>query len=192
MYDFLCGELTHIGADGIVLATGGVGYRLSVPATAMQRLRTRLGETVTLYTHLHVTEPALRLFGFASREERDLFLLLQTVTGVGPSLALALLGAGPWQRLAATIAAGEPAPLLLVKGVGRKTAQRLCLELKDKVPSVTTRLKSVLPDLVGALTALGYGRAEALRAAEKALEKLPGEDDLEKLLKRALQEGQAD
>ena len=132
MIDRLTGSVVRRSADGVVVEVAGVGFRLDMPALSMRALPGD-AEPVTVYTFLHVKEDALQLYGFASEEERDLFALLLTVSKVGPKLALALLSSYRPVDIVRALASGDVRSLSAVPGLGRKTAERLVLELKDKV-----------------------------------------------------------
>jgi Holliday junction DNA helicase RuvA len=128
----LSGEVALRRADHVVVSCGGVGYRLAVSAETLRHVPA-VGKTVTLHTHLIVRDDALILHGFASEEERDLFLLLIGVQSVGPKMAQAVLSGGPPRDLLAAVAAGDTARLQAVPGIGRRTAERIVVELREKV-----------------------------------------------------------
>jgi Holliday junction DNA helicase RuvA len=187
MIDFIRGTVVELSPDGVVVSVGGVGLRLLVPPAGLSRLP-RPGAEVTLHTHLQVREDALTLYGFLTREERDLFVRLLTVNGVGPKLALGALSALPAQRLAAVIAAGDVDTLARLPGIGRKTAQRIVLDLKGKLAApgaVAAAPTGVLAVAAEALRSLGYTQAEIAAA----LATLPQDEDLteEEAVRRAFQ-----
>lgn len=193
MYDSITGEVARIGLDHVSVVCSGVGYRLHVPASYVSRLGARAGMPVTFYTHLHVTDSELKLFGFVLEVERDLFKLLQSVSGVGPSLALALVSGAATADLVQAIRDENLVLLTRIKGVGRKTAERLCLELKDRLadfaaigPGGGRETSGRGEQLESALVALGYSKHEAHRTADLVLARLPDEQDLEVLLRSAL------
>jgi Holliday junction DNA helicase RuvA len=128
----LRGEIAQRQADHVVLACGPVGYRAAVSAETLRHLPA-LGEEATLHTHLIVRDDALTLYGFHSERERDLFLMLLSVQAVGPKVALAILSAGPVSELVAALAAGDAARLQAVPGIGKRTAERIIVELREKV-----------------------------------------------------------
>jgi Holliday junction DNA helicase RuvA len=128
----LSGEVALRRADHVVVSCGGVGYRLAVSAETLRHVPA-VGKAVTLHTHLIVRDDALILHGFASEEERDLFLLLIGVQSVGPKMAQAVLSGGPPRDLLAAVAAGDTARLQAVPGIGRRTAERIVVELREKV-----------------------------------------------------------
>jgi len=135
MIALVSGEVAVRRGDHVVVSCGGVGYRLGVSAETLSHVP-RIGEPVTLFTHLIVREDALTLMGFATEEERDLFLLLISVQGVGPKMALAVLSGGPPRELLAAVAASDTARLVAVPGIGKRTAERIIVELKTKIPDV--------------------------------------------------------
>jgi Holliday junction DNA helicase RuvA len=162
------GEVAVRRADHVVIACGGVGYRLNVSAETLRHVP-RVGEKASLTTHLIVRDDALLLYGFATEEERDLFLLLIGVQSVGPKMALAVLSGGPPRELLGAVAAGDTARLQAVPGIGKRTAERIVVELREKVgvpdpedPIVITRGADDPRSLAReALLGLGYTPVEA-------------------------------
>ena len=132
MIALVTGEVAVRRADHVVVACGGVGYRLGVSAETLRHVP-RVGEPASLHTHLIVRDDALLLYGFATEEERDLFLLLIGVQSVGPKMALAVLSGGPPRELLGAVAAGDTARLQAVPGIGKRTAERIVVELREKV-----------------------------------------------------------
>jgi holliday junction DNA helicase RuvA len=132
MIALISGEVAVRRGDHVVISANGVGYRLNVSAETLGHVP-RIGEACSLHTHLIVRDDALLLYGFATEEERDLFLLLIGVQGVGPKMALAVLSGGPPRELLAAVAAGDQARLQAVPGIGKRTAERIVVELKTKV-----------------------------------------------------------
>ncbi len=125
------GEVAVRRADHVVVQTGGVGYRLAVSAETLRKTPA-VGRTVTLHSHLVVRDDALALYGFASEEERDLFLALIGVQSVGPKVALAVLSGGTPRELVSVLASGDSARLQAVPGIGKRTAERIIVELREK------------------------------------------------------------
>jgi Holliday junction DNA helicase RuvA len=136
MIALLSGEVAVRRADHVVVACGGVGYRLSVSAETLRHVP-RVGATITVHTHLIVRDDALLLYGFATEEERDLFLLLIGVQSVGPKMALAVLSGGTPRDLLAAVAVGDTARLQAAPGIGKRTAERIVVELREKVSGLT-------------------------------------------------------
>ena len=183
------GEVAVRRADHVVVACGGVGYRLAVSAETLRRVPAVGGE-VTLHAHLVVREDALSLFGFATEEERDLFLALLGVQSVGPKMALAVLSGGPPRELLRAVAMGDTARLQAVPGIGRRTAERIVVELREKVGVVPdedpiTVSRGDDPRLLArdGLVGLGF----SVQEAEALLDGAPGEAP-EDLIAHALRE----
>ncbi|MDD4859579.1 MAG: Holliday junction branch migration protein RuvA [Dehalococcoidales bacterium] len=184
----LTGKLESSGDNFVIINVNGVGFQVFVPTSVLSDLL-GINTEVKLYTHLQVREDNLSLYGFAASEELWLFETMLGVTGIGPKLALALLSAMPADQLAATIATGNADLLTTVPGIGKKTAGRIILELKDKVGAGWTITPTTPPapenaDVLAALIGLGYSAAEASRAVFA----LPaGKQTLEEKVRLALQ-----
>jgi holliday junction DNA helicase RuvA len=189
----LRGALLESGPDGVVIETGGVGYSVTLTAAA-QRALPALGATAFLLIHTHATQDGpLQLFGFAEPEERRLFETLLSVQGVGPKVAMAILSSLPTGDLVRAIAAADLATLTKIRGVGRKTAERIAVELRDKIGLASqgaaggaTLPGSIPPGRIGevhgALTALGYKPSEF----DAILAKLDEKQHVTDLIKQAL------
>lgn len=191
MIAFLRGQLLEKSADSVVIDVHGVGYRAVISQTTYVAMPA-IGSPLSLRIHTHVREDALLLFGFATPEEEELFHHLTTVSGVGPRLALNILSGMPPAELAHAVAHGEIARLTKISGVGKKTAERLVLELADKLkvshllPRVAGKVARIDgDDLVSALGNLGYRPADAERAASLAREQEP-DAELSSLVRSAL------
>jgi Holliday junction DNA helicase RuvA len=162
-------------ADHVVVDCGGVGYRLAVSAETLRHVPA-VGKEVLLHSHLVVRDDALALFGFATEEERELFLMLIAVQSVGPKLALAVLSAGPPRELLAAVSAGDTTRLQAAPGVGRRTAERIIVELREKVaataaaPAVLAAVRSEDPRALArdGLLGLGYTALEADELLDRA------------------------
>jgi Holliday junction DNA helicase RuvA len=164
----LRGKLELLGADWAIVNVNGIGFQVYVPTSTMSTLG-RVGKEVYLYTHLHLREDNATLYGFGTAEELGLFETLITASGVGPRLALAVLSSMSVERAVMAIATGSTDLLTTVPGIGKKTAERLILELKDKIGAGLiaipgTELTEGNADVVAALTSLGYSVSEASRA----------------------------
>ncbi len=192
----LRGVLTVVTAEGVVVDVNGVGYDVRVPATFLATLPP-VGETVSLVILTQVREDAITLYGFRTTDERDLYLALVSINQIGPKLAIAILGNITPAELVEAIALGDTKRLSMIPGVGKKSAQRMILELRDKLPAqfgelpaadvpATPTASSVRSDLIEALEGLGFRRPE-IQAALKAVEPKPDET-LDQLLRRALTE----
>jgi Holliday junction DNA helicase RuvA len=187
----LRGELSAVREDRIeVMTVAGVGYEVILPSSAFENLPTPGGD-VDLHTALVSREDALELFGFDSAVDRELFLRLQAASGVGPRLALAILGTLPTSRIVNAIRSRSHETLQLVSGVGRKTAERLALELADKLEDLAVAgpvdepLEGSLAALE-ALRALGYSQLESESALKAARRELDGEAPTEEMIRAAL------
>jgi len=189
MISTLQGKVTLTGQDWIILDVNGVGFRVFLPASRLEASGGP-GDSITLYTHLHVREDILALYGFPTPEELRLFEMLITVSGIGPKLGLAFLSAMEADTLVSAIATGNSDLLTQIPGVGKKTANRLVLELKDKIsanwatPQVS-RMAQDSSDVITALVSLGYSVSEATRAVAS----LPADTglSLEEKIRLALQ-----
>ncbi len=168
----LSGQVVQIGATSVVLDVGGVGFVLGCPPGTAADLR--LGEQATLFTHLAVREDALTLYGFSSASDKEAFVLVQSVSGIGPKLALAVVSHLSAAQLRQAIVGENLLVLSGVPGIGRKTAQRLVLELKDKAmglddtaPATPTGSTQFQEQVVQGLIGLGYSAKDAERAWEQ-------------------------
>lgn len=185
------GKLIFIGVDHCVVETNGVGFMVYVPRNVLGALGP-IGDEVLLYTHLHIREDVLALYGFTSMDQRHLFETLLGVSGIGPKVALSLLSSAPADELRVTIASGDTAKLSRVPGIGKKTAERLALELRGKldvkgVPTpvgTTPAIMQINNDLADMLVSLGFSAAEA----SAAIASLPADapPELEERLRLAL------
>ena len=189
MFDFLRGRLASKAPTEVVIDCGGVGYLLQISLNTFGALPED-GE-VQLWVQPVYTETAQRLYGFATEIERTVFRLVQGVKGIGPTLALNLMSHDRPEQMVARLRTGEVTALTRVKGIGKKTAERLLVELKDRLPaqgSETSRpnLESVL---IQALTSLGLNASEADTRCRRTLEQYPDENSVEVLLRHCLQEG---
>ncbi len=184
----LRGEIAQIEENAFIVEVGGVGLRVFVPAPLRTRVKT--GEAAFLFTHLVVREDALTLYGFESQADRDLFNMLLGVDGVGPKVALSVLSSMTVDSIQRAVFTDEPDVLSRVPGVGKKTAQKIALHLKDKLkPLDALRQVAALSDadseVLAALTALGYSVVEAQSAIQSIPKDAP--KDVEERLRIALQ-----
>ena len=199
MIGAVAGTLVETYPDGALVDVNGVGYRVHAPASVIARLP-GAGERVRLHTHLHVREDALTLFGFTTADERDLFEVLIGVNGIGPKGALAVLSVYAPDALRRAILGEDVDALTLIPGVGKKTASRMILELKEKLGAADADLVAVasspavrqaLSEVRAALLHLGYSTTEAREAIERVAAEAAaanGNGTPEKLLKLALKE----
>lgn len=187
------GILAEKASNRLILDVGGVGYEVHVPLSTFYELGEE-GRTVVLQIHTHVKEDILALYGFLTAREKSLFLLLIQVSGIGPKLANTILSGLPVEELTSAVARSDLVRLTRIPGVGRKTAERMILELRDKVtalaPPADESIASVgalQEDVVSALVNLGYPRSRAESAVAKAVQSGPGEP-FEVLIKAALRQ----
>lgn len=187
------GEVLSVGLDHAVLEVGGVGFAVQCTPATLATLRR--GQETRLYTALVVREDSLTLFGFADVDARELFTLLQTVSGIGPRLALAALAVLEPDKLRTALSEGNITVLTQVPGIGRKGAERLSLELRDKViagagdpaaESVPAASATVRAEVVEALTGLGFPAKQAEQAVEKVLTEAGEAAETSKVLRAAL------
>ena len=200
MYAFIEGEVCEKLNGSLILLAGGVGYLLNCSNNTLQAAPA-LGEKMRCHTFLSVREDAMELFGFATREEKELFLQLTSVSGIGPKTALGLLGSMPLRDLNLAILLGDVNALSRAPGIGKKTAQRIALELKDKISqadvsasggSVPASASAVFTnsdsasEAVEALIALGYSSTEARNAISPIRDQADTPEDLIRLALRAM------
>jgi len=194
---FLEGILSEALPTQIVVNVQGVGYQVLIPVSSFEKLPAP-GSQVKILTHLSIREDAHVLYGFSSLAERDLFrLLLHHVTGVGPKMALAVLSGMPVELFKAAVVAGDAAAISQISGVGKKTAERIILELKDKVgvaaeweaasaKNAPSEADARLHDAVLALISLGYKQVEAHKVIQRVLKLSDTQPSAEELIKQAL------
>src|SRR3990172_3058651 len=183
----LRGEIAQVEENALILEVGGVGLRVFVPAPLRGRIKA--GEILMLYTHLVVREDALILYGFESQGDRELFNILLGVDGVGPKVALSVLSTMTLDAIQRAVFAEEPEVLSRVPGVGKKTAQKMALHLKDKLNPVDAlynlaAISDTDSEVLAALTALGYSVVEAQAAIQSIPKDSP--DDIGERLRLAL------
>ena len=174
----ISGTLQRTGEDWAEISMGGITLRISIPGTAIDSVG-RIGQTVTLYTSLQVREDSLSMYGFPTEDERRTFETLLNISGIGPRLALAMLGRFSPISLSQAVEAGDTRALSTVPGVGRRTASRIVLELKGKLELDFGRSDAaagVDSDLADALTALGYRYTEAREAIARTESEVPEEE----------------
>ena len=199
MITFLKGTLTDALPTQVVVEVNGIGYEVLIPLSSFEKLPA-LGQAVTLETQLVVREDSQTLYGFATDDERGIFKMIQNVTGIGPRLALNVLSGMDVASFKLAVGTGDVKRLSSINGIGKKTAERMVLELKDKVGSFDSDLPKALgqapagsdrniADTVAALEALGSKPAEAQKAAKAALAMLGPQAAVEELVRAALKGG---
>jgi Holliday junction DNA helicase RuvA len=187
------GKVWEAYPNRLILDVQGVGYELHIPLSTFDHLHPSEGAVVELRTYMHVRETAHTLYGFATEEERDVFLLLiDRVSGIGPSTAMSVLSGLAVSRFKTAVVQGDVAELSKVKGLGKKTAERIILELKDKVGVTETwesaaggGISHAAADAEMALIALGYKQVDARKAVKKVLE-IETNATVEELIRGAL------
>ena len=198
MYAFIEGKVCEKTAGTLVLLAAGVGWQLSCSNSTLQAAPA-VGETMRCYTVLSVREDAMELYGFATREEKEMFQQLTGISGVGPKMALGLLGAMPLRDLSLAILMDDVAALSRAPGIGKKTAQRIAMELRDRVTQADVSVSAAagaggtpapsdaggdaVMEAVEALTALGYSSSEARNAISRVRDQ---SDKAEELIRLAL------
>ena len=188
MYAYIKGELAEKNIDSIVVEAAGVGYLIYIPTQYFDMLPDE-GEDVKIYTYLCVREDAMILYGFLSKDDLEIFKLLITVSGIGPKGGLAILSTLPADDLRFAILSGDSKAISKAPGIGAKTAQRVILDLKDKLSleasgAAVSMNSTVKNDAVMALNALGYSSTESLKAVSKV--DITADMDVEDVLKLAL------
>jgi Holliday junction DNA helicase RuvA len=190
------GRLHFKSPENLIIDVDGIGYQVHVPLTTFYELPD-IGNTVALHIHTHVREDALQLYGFQAQEEKALFIRLMGVAGIGPRLAVNILSGISPAELAECLGQGDLARLISIPGVGRKTAERIMVEMRDKLPALAADRdialsvkyaadEAVMNDAVSALVNLGYKKGVAQRAIDGARQRMEGEINLESLLKESL------
>lgn len=195
MVSHLKGILSRKAPTEIVVDVNGVGYAVSIPLSTYEKLG-ETGAAVTILTYTHVREDILQLYGFATEAEREIFRLLISVSGIGPKIAQGILSGVQPSELQNLIAQANVVALTAIPGVGRKTAERLIVELRDKITKLdsgsfssgpTDAAQGIRAEALMALISLGYNRAAAEKAIRTALQELSGkETTVQDLLKQAL------
>ena len=200
MYAFIEGEVCEKLNGSLILLASGVGWQLNCSNNTLQAAPP-LGETMRCYTFLSVREDAMELFGFATREEKEMFLQLTSVSGIGPKTALGVLGAMPLRDLNLAILLGDVNALSRAPGIGKKTAQRIALELKDKISqadvsasagaavpaaSVSALASDAVTEAIEALIALGYSSTEARNAISQIRDQTDKPEELIRLALRTM------
>ncbi len=195
MIAHLRGQIFAKTPSAVILDCGGVGYELAISVTTYTELG-EAGAQAALHVHTHVREDALLLFGFKELTEKRLFEKLLTISGIGPKLAITVLSGISPERLVGAIRGGDHATLTRVPGIGKKTAERVVLELKDKLDDIAgyapasepakPSLGAAAEDVLSALVNLGYARPVAQKAVESAAKDKDAATDFERLFRAAI------
>ena len=191
MYDYISGKITHATATYLVVEANGVGYQLQVSLQTYSKLKD--AQSAKVYTHLSIKEDAHLLFGFADEDERQLFRHLISVSGVGPGTARVMLSSLSTSELQSAITTGNVAVIKKIKGIGDKTAQRIVIDLKDKLgkagttaPVLLTQGNTIKEEALSALLTLGFNRNVAEKELTKVLSGSGEVQSVEVLLREAL------
>jgi Holliday junction DNA helicase RuvA len=197
MIALISGKIVYKGISHVIVDVQGVGYRIFIPLTTFYELP-ETGQTITLHVHTNVKQDAINLFGFYTIQERDLFQLMISVNGIGPKMSMNILSGISAQELLRAISGGNVGKLVNIPGVGKKMAERLILELKEKVikkmmleetPAADDQHKAneiIMEDALSALVNLGYKSNVAKDALDKALRSSDEEIGMDTLLKKTL------
>ena len=196
MIGYIEGKLSVKTPALIVIDVGGVGYEMHVSLTTYNQIG-KTGEKLKILTYLYVKEDKLDLYGFAAEDEKGFFKTLISISGIGPSVAIKILSAIKVDRFKAAIMDENIGILTTIPGIGKKTAQRIIVELKDKIGILTDKEKSylidkdpeehaVINDSISALVSLGYSRAIAQRAVDRVLSETKEEIKIEALIRKSL------
>lgn len=195
MITFLEGKLEEKQLARVVMNVGGVGYDVSIPLSSYDRLPAE-GESCRILTYHHITDADQRLFGFCAEDEREMFIRLLTISGVGPKLAISALSGLPVRELRAALANGDVKRISSISGIGKKTAERIVVELRDKfgaaeqldafAPAETPSGDNRLRDAALALTALGHKSDDAVKMVKAVAGKLTSKTTVEDLIRLAL------
>ena len=197
MYSYIRGELAEINSDHLVLDVNGIGYQIYIPTNTLNYLPS-IGEMVKIHTYLYIREDAMMLYGFLTRDDLDMFKMLITVSGIGPKGGLGILSTLSTDDLRFAVLSDDAKAIAKAPGIGAKTAQRVIIDLKDKMSleeafekklehttnKVLPENNSIKNDAVLALNALGYSSTESLKAVSKV--EITEDMDVEDVLKAAL------
>ncbi len=192
MFDFIYGNLVHKTPTTATIETNGIGYKIQIPLSTFEKISNK--KTTKLYTKLSIRDDELKIYGFFSLQERDLFNLLLSVNGVGSSMALMILSSSSISQFERCVVSNDLKSLQRIKGIGKKTAERIILELKETIksvlpdtnPPIETKSMAIISDAIMAMISLGYAKPEAENAVNKASDRIDIADGVEVLIKEAL------
>ena len=195
MIAYVRGEVAEKEPTRVVIEAGGVGYELLIPVSTYEKLP-RIGSEAKLLAYHCVREDDEMLFGFATADEREMFGKLTSVSGVGPKIALAILSGSSVGELSMAIVGGDAKRIAAIKGVGKKTAEKICVELRDKVNALAFAaghgdkevVSPIAADALAALRALGFNEETSSKMVAEVLAKHPEADSVEKIIKLSLSE----
>ena len=192
MLDYIRGRMVSKSPTRLILEVAGIGYLIHIPLSTFEKIPNH-GE-FTILTKLFIREDQIKIFGFATGEERDLFQLLLSISGIGPNTAITILSGSTVEGIKRAVINEDAKALEKIKGVGKKTAERIILELKETIKEIVTPMpaglnvqqKALISDAVMALISLGYIRSVAEKAVNEAVKKLQTVDTIEALVREAL------
>ncbi|MDN3512986.1 MAG: Holliday junction branch migration protein RuvA [Candidatus Brocadia sp.] len=193
MLAYIRGRVVNKSPTRLILEVAGIGYLLHIPLSTSEKIPSH-GE-VTIFTQVFIREDQIKIFGFATDEERDLFQLLLSVNGIGPNSAITILSGSTVDDIKYAVIHEDAKALEKIKGVGKKTAERIILELKGSIKEISAstpmsagdaRQKALISDAVMALVSLGYGRSVAENVVNETVRKLQTIDNVESLVREAL------
>ena len=192
MFDFIYGNIACKNPTTVTIETNGIGYKLHIPLSTFEKISDK--EKAKLYTKLTIRDDEIKIYGFYSLEEREMFNLLLSVNGVGSNVALTILSSSSISQFESYVVSNDPKSLQRIKGIGKKTAERIILELKESIKSILpfstspaeTKNMAIISDAIMAMISLGYAKPEAEKAISKATDNIDVTEGVEVLIKEAL------
>ena len=192
MFDFIYGNIACKNPTTVTIETNGIGYKLHIPLSTLEKISDK--EKAKLYTKLSIRDDEIKIYGFYSLEEREMFNLLLSVNGVGSNVALTILSSSSISQFESYVVSNDPKSLQRIKGIGKKTAERIILELKESIKSILpfstspaeTKNMAIISDAIMAMISLGYAKPEAEKAVSKATDNIDVTEGVEVLIKEAL------
>ena len=192
MFDFIYGNIACKNPTTVTIETNGIGYKLHIPLSTFEKISDK--EKAKLFTKLTIRDDEIKIYGFYSLEEREMFNLLLSVNGVGSNVALTILSSSSISQFESYVVSNDPKSLQRIKGIGKKTAERIILELKESIKSILpfstspaeTKNMAIISDAIMAMISLGYAKSEAEKAVSKATDNIDVTEGVEVLIKEAL------
>jgi Holliday junction DNA helicase RuvA len=192
MFDFIYGNIACKNPTTVTIETNGIGYKLHIPLSTFEKISDK--EKAKLYTKLTIRDDEIKIYGFYSLEEREMFNLLLSVNGVGSNVALTILSSSSISQFESYVVSNDPKSLQRIKGIGKKTAERIILELKESIKSILpfstspaeTKNMAIISDAIMAMISLGYAKPEAEKAVSEATDNIDVTEGVEVLIKEAL------
>ena len=192
MFDFIYGNIAHKTPTTATIETNGIGYKIHIPLSTFEKISNK--ESTKLFTKLTIRDDEIKIYGFFSLEERNLFNLLLSVNGVGSNMALTILSSSSIGQFGSYVVSNDSKSLQRIKGIGKKTSERIILELKETIKcilpdsksSTDTKNTAIISDAVMAMISLGYAKPEAEKAVNKASDNVDPTEGIEVLIKEAL------